>query len=288
MIKIDNDFDQIFKVNYELHKSTLNEFKELAKSWYDFDLTKFDDRNDYRIDEKVVIETKRAGLLSNYIYVYKEGDKYYLIDGFNRIFTDYSLLDENPTLYIKVITDKLEDNHLMWIMFNLNMWKLSGRGSEYRINYFFDRGLKLLLFSKFGIELYKFDRKNYSDRQYNKEDIYILDYYFKNERESVDYFKFDLDETSKLFSNKQIINNIKQIVKINKYRVELFNNYDMFINGFVMFLSRMRVSGDSSEYVFKDFLEKLYADKKFYKKLITMSGNDSTRKNIYNFYKKFE
>lgn len=54
-----------------------------------------------------------------------------------------------------------------------------------------------------------------------------------------------------------------------------------------MFLARKRVSGDSSEYDFKDFLEKLYADKKFYKKLITMSGNDSTRKNIFNFFEKY-
>lgn len=61
----------------------------------------------------------------------------------------------------------------------------------------------------------------------------------------------------------------------------------MFINGFIMFLARKRVSGDSSEYDFNDFLNKLYDDKKFYKKLITMSGNDSTRKNIFNFFEKY-
>lgn len=287
MKKIDTEFDSILKVNYDLCKSTLNDFKELVKSWYDFDITKLDNRIDYRIDEKVVLSNKKSGLLSNYIYVYKEDDKYYIIDGFNRVLTDYALLEENPTIYIKVITDKLEEHELMWIMFNLNMWKLYGRDSQYYIKDFFDRGLKLLLLSKFGIDLYKNDNESYLDRKYNKSDIDVLDYYFRNERESVDYFKFDLDDVSKLFSNKQIVNDLKQIVKINKYKDELFNNYDMFINGFIMFLARKRVSGDSSEYDFNDFLNKLYDDKKFYKKLITMSGSDSTRKNIFNFFEKY-
>ena len=259
----------------------------MVKSWYDFDITKLDNRIDYRIDEKVVLSNKKSGLLSNYIYVYKEDDKYYIIDGFNRVLTDYALLEENPTIYIKVITDKLEEHELMWIMFNLNMWKLYGSDSQYYIKDFFDRGLKLLLLSKFGIDLYKNDNESYLDRKYNKSDIDVLDYYFRNERESVDYFKFDLDDVSKLFSNKQIVNDLKQIVKINKYKDELFNNYDMFINGFIMFLARKRVSGDSSEYDFNDFLNKLYDDKKFYKKLITMSGSDSTRKNIFNFFEKY-
>lgn len=287
MKKIDTEFDSILKVNYDLCKSTLNDFKELVKSWYDFDITKLDNRIDYRINEKVVLSNKKSGLLSNYIYVYKEDDKYYIIDGFNRVLTEYALLEENPTIYIKVITDKLEEHELMWVMFNLNMWKLYGRDSQYYIKDFFDRGLKLLLLSKFGIDLYKNDNESYLDRKYNKSDIDVLDYYFRNERESVDYFKFDLDDVSKLFSNKQIVNDLKQIVKINKYKDELFNNYDMFINGFIMFLARKRVSGDSSEYDFNDFLNKLYDDKKFYKKLITMSGNDSTRKNIFNFFEKY-
>lgn len=287
MKKIDTEFDSILKVNYDLCKSTLNDFKELVKSWYDFDVTKLDNRIDYRIDENVVLSNKKSGILSNYIYVYKEDDKYYIIDGFNRVLTDYALLEENPTIYIKVITDKLEEHELMWIMFNLNMWKLYGRRDEYHITDFFDRGFKLVLLSKFGIDLYKNDNKSYIDRKYNKDDIYVLDYYFRNERESVDYFKFDLFDLSKLFSNKQIVNDLKQIVKINKYKDELFNNYDMFINGFIMFLARKRVSGDSGEYDFNYFLNKLYDDKKFYKKLITMSGSDSTRKNIFNFFEKY-
>ena len=181
MKKIDTEFDSILKVNYDLCKSTLNDFKELVKSWYDFDITKLDNRIDYRIDEKVVLSNKKSGLLSNYIYVYKEDDKYYIIDGFNRVLTDYALLEENPTIYIKVITDKLEEHELMWIMFNLNMWKLYGRDSQYYIKDFFDRGLKLLLLSKFGIDLYKNDNESYLDRKYNKSDIDVLDYYFRNE-----------------------------------------------------------------------------------------------------------
>lgn len=54
MKKIDTEFDSILKVNYDLCKSTLNDFKELVKSWYDFDITKLDNRIDYRIDEKVL------------------------------------------------------------------------------------------------------------------------------------------------------------------------------------------------------------------------------------------
>lgn len=283
MEKIDSSFDPILNCNYDLCKSTLNDFKVLAKSWYDIDFNDFDNRIKwYSIDENSIIETKKSGLLCNYLFAYKEDNRFYLIDGFNRLFTTYAELEENPIVYIKVITDKLEDHQLMHIMFKLNMWKIYGtvKTSEYSISNFFDRGFKLFLHSKFNIK--------FNDRKGPYEsDIRMLDYYFRRERESVDYFKFGLSDVSKLFSNKQIVNDIRQITAVNQYDEPLFRNFDSFFKGFIMYLSRKRVSGDTEEYNFEYFLNHLYEDKKFYKKLVGMSGNDSTRKNIYKFYEKF-
>jgi hypothetical protein len=55
-----------------------------------------------------------------------------------------------------------------------------------------------------------------------------------------------------------------------------------------MYLASKRVHGDDGEYKFQTYIDKLKSDKKFFTKLQGMAGNDSTRKNIYNFFRKDE
>jgi hypothetical protein len=235
---------------------------------------------------------KRTGIISNYFFAYRENGKYYLMDGFNRLFTDYGNIDINCTVYLKVLIDKLEDNQLMSAMFNLNMWKLKTNLWGFEINDFFDRGFRLFIFSKFGIFFYHYNDdfdvltgKRYYVRERYKDDIDVLDYYFRNEWEMSDSSKHTFETLAKLFSQKNIVVDIREIVESNNYKEKPFNNYDMFLNGFIMYLSLRRALGDGGEYKFQTYLNKLYEDKKFFKKLQDMCGNDSTRKNIYNFYR---
>ena len=103
MNKIDSGYDNVLGSNYELCKSTLLEFKELAKSWYpNTDFKKFDKRFVRDEYEASLVEMKKAGLSSNYFYAYKENDQYFLLDGFNRLFTDYGKLDFDCPVYIKI------------------------------------------------------------------------------------------------------------------------------------------------------------------------------------------
>jgi len=155
MKKIDQGYDNLLGSSYELHSIQLSELKNLAKSWYEgVDLTKFDNRFTLNIEreEGNFIEMKKSGLTSNYFFAYKEDDKFYLMDGFNRLFTDYGKIDIDCTVYLKILVDKLEDHQLMHIMFRLNMWKLQGDNQcGFKPDDFFDRGFRLLLSKKFNI-----------------------------------------------------------------------------------------------------------------------------------------
>jgi hypothetical protein len=283
---IDKGYDPLLKANYSLASISFNDLKDLAKSWYkDIDLSKFDQRHlreDYEYKFKVM---KRAGLMSNFFYAYLEDGKYYLMDGFNRLFTDYGSLDHNPTVYLKIITDKLEDHQLMSIMFQLNLWKLFSTNSvtKFDVYDFLDRGFRLFLNSKFGIEFYY--HKDYHARTRNIDDIRVIDYYFVREHDFCGYFKLKYDLIFILMNNVQTINDFKEIIKANDYLTEPFKNYDMFLNGYAMYISEQRVKGDINKYEFDTFLKKLQEDKKFFKKLQGMSRTDSTRKNIYHFFR---
>ena len=292
MKKIDEGFDTILKSNYELYSVNLFELRDLAKSWYGgVDFNQFDNRQ-FKEDEQYqnqYNQMKKSGIISNYFFAYREDEHYYLMDGFNRLFTDYGQIKVDCPVYLKVLTDKLPDNHLMWIMFNLNMWKLSSHMGEFRIHDFLDRGFRLFLYSKFGIKFY--NHRGYDDyqlgikRERNEDDINVLDKYFVRERDYAGYFKLDIDELAVLFSRKNIVNDIKEIINSNNYLEKPFNNYEDFLHGFIMFMTEMRIKGDDGEYKFQTYLDKLYEDKKFFKKLQGMCGNDSTRKNIYYFFR---
>lgn len=296
-VKIDKGFDSVVESDYILYALPYSKLQEIAKLWYgpNFDFSNFDNRHirgEY--DEAQVIEMKKTGLLCNLFFAYVEDDKYYLLDGFNRLFTNYAEINLDQIVYLKVLTSKLEDHQLMSTMFKLNLWKLYSSGythSGFRINDFLDRGFKLLLKSKFDIEFYKFpDYKNnadwYEKRTHDKEDLDVLEHYFVHESEMTADFKYSYHHVGRLLSNPNVINDFRNIIKANDYKEKPFNNYHLFLNGYMYYLSLMRLKGDDRNIFTLDyFLEKLYADEKFFKKLQGMSGNDSTRKNIYKFFR---
>jgi hypothetical protein len=270
----------------------LSELKSLVRSWYGCDcFDDFDLRGQKNIDEDHIRLLKKTGLVCNYFYAYKEGDNFFLLDGFNRLLTSYAEIVEDVVVYLKIIVEKLEDNELMSVMLMLNMWKLSKtHHGGFDTQNFFDRGMRLLLFKKFGIKIYHSlgDKEHYNSRIRNNNDFDVLDNYFINEMGFAGYFKLDLKDVMKLLSNKNIIVDLKEIIDSNNYLKPPFSKYDKFLNGFVMFLSRQRLKKDDSEYRFKNFIKKLEADKKFFNKLEKMSWTDSTRKNIYNWYQQIE
>jgi hypothetical protein len=285
MNSIDSGYDDILGSNYELCKINFQELKTLVKSWYpNTDFKEFDNRFVREEYERGFVELKKAGLITNYFYAYKENDQYYLLDGFNRLLTDYGQLDFNPTVFVKVLTTKLPDNDLMRIMFHLNMWKLQGDGHHnFKPNDFFDRGFRLLLNKKFGISFYSYS--DYDKRTRDRNDFNVLHYFFRNEQDFCEAFAFSFTGLRKLLENPNIIGDLKELLKANDYLEKPFKNYDMFVNGYAMFLSWRRVIGDNSEHKFETYLEKLKNDSKFFKKLQGMSGNESTRKNIYEFFR---
>jgi hypothetical protein len=282
MKKIDSGFDNILNSNYELYSIRLFDLKTLAKSWYNVKFKEFDNRyvrRDYDCD---FLEMKRSGIICNYFFAYREDDKYFILDGFNRLFTDYGVINVDTVVYLKILTDKLPDNQLMSIAFSLNMWKLQKHVMRnFSVDQFFDRGLRLFLYSKFNITL---DIKNSDNRKRYCSDVKVLEKYFQFETEEY-CGDLSLSELKLLFSHENIINDIKNIIESNDYLVMPFAHYDTFLEGFVMFLSWKRIHGDNSDYKFKTYLELLYKDTKFFKKLVNMSSNDSTRKNVYRFYR---
>tara|TARA_R110000796_G_scaffold248124_1_gene374529 strand:- start:8358 stop:9236 length:879 start_codon:yes stop_codon:yes gene_type:complete len=287
MRELDSNYDDVLKVSYTLHSIRLSELKKLAESWYEnTNLAKFDARsNDRNKNEKVLLEMKLSGVICNYFYAYQEGDKYYLLDGYNRLFTDYGKLDVDPIVYIKIINEKCSDDKLMSIMFRLNMWKLKERGvGTLKTQEFLDRGFRLFMKKKFNVFIYDYSNSEWGKRKRDNTDFEILNYYFRSETKSVGYFPHNLDNIFRLFSHKNVVKDFRQITKINSYLEQPFNNYETFVFGFVMFLSWRRVSGDDGTYKFTDYLERLKQDK-FYKKLTNMSWTDSTRINVFNFFR---
>ncbi len=295
MKKIDSAYDNVIEANYDLFSVKLSDLKSLAKSWYkDINLEKFDSRNRYKTnlqdDEGKLVEMKKSGLICNLFFAYLEDDKYYLLDGFNRLLTDYGAITDDTIVYLKVITDKLADNKLTHIMYRLNMWKLSNNTRSYggfNVNLFFDRGFKLLLHTKFDIQFYDYNDVdgNYHNRTRYDSDLEIVDQYFVSESEMSAEFKTSYVGVNMLMSHENIINDIKSIIKGNDYLNPPFKNYGMFLEGYARYLAYLRYKKITKVYQFEEFLEMLYKDKTFFKKLQGMSGTDSTRKNIYHFYR---
>lgn len=289
MIKIDTSTDNIINVEYDLYKTTLSDLKLTAKDWYkDIDFKKFDNRFVRESDTPNFIEMKKSGLICNLFFAYIEDGKYYLLDGFNRLFTEYGAIEADTTVYLKIITTNLSDSQLMEAMYRLNMWKLSEANHSYggfRITNFFDRGFSLLLHSKFNIQFYDYKNSEYDKRTRENDDLRIIDRYFINESEMSADFKTTYQGVQILLSQENIINDIKSLIKGNDYRPAPFKNYSLFLEGYAMYLAYLRYKRNNQQYDFDFFLTKLYENKTFFKKLQGMSGNDSTRKNIYHFYR---
>lgn len=295
MKKIDYCFDEILKVNYELYSLELFELKDLAKSWYgkldlkDFDLTNPDRYWDKGCEDESRI-VKQTGMLCNYFFAYKEDDKFYLMDGFNRLFTDYGDIDVDTKVYLKVITSKLKDHELMKVMVHLNLWKLYADYHQFSTGTFLDRGFRLFIFKKFGIKLYWYegDAEHYKKRTRDKTDFDVLDYYFRDELSYTDRSRYSYHNLLKIFMNEKIIDDLKEIIKGNDYLKKPFNHYDSYLQSFVMFLSRRRLKGDTADYKFEDFLQILYDDDKYFKRLQTRTWTDVTRQSLFKFFQKIE
>jgi hypothetical protein len=292
MILLETSFDTVLKADYELYSVKLSELKQLALSWYEgIDLKAFDGRHLFARDlQNETRQMKLSGVVCNFFFAYKENSKFYLMDGFNRLFTDYGDIGSDPTVYIKVIVSELKDHDLMLTMYRLNMWKLSTSGhtsNGFSIQDYFDRGFRLFLYSKFGIILYEMPTggEEYHTRRRSKSDVNIIDHYFRRESEISDSYKTSYSGVRILMGNENIINDLKALIDGNDYLEKPFNNYGMFLRGFAMYLGYLRYEGNNKPYRFEYFLDKLYADKSFFKKLQGMSGTDSTRKNIFHFYR---
>jgi len=286
---IHTGYDTILKSNYELYSIQLSDLKVLARSWYgDLDLKEFDDRHIRSTNDNALVQMKLTGIVSNYFFAYREDDRYYLMDGFNRLFTDYGQTDIDTPVYLKVLTDSLKDHWLMYIMFMFNMWKLKTNAYHHRFNIvdFMDRGFRLFLYSKFNI---KFDQYNdYHTRKRKNQDLHELDRYFRKENHDYGLHEYEYNELGIIFSNVRIVDDIREIVEINNYLEEPFKHYEAFFRGFMYYVSERRVNGDVREYKFQTYVDLLLKDKKFHKKLQGMSWTDSTRKNICKFYRLLE
>lgn len=287
---LDTEYDEVLKSNYELYSVKFSELQKEVKSWYqNIELEDFDKRTEYLANryENEFIVKKIAAITSNYFYFYRDKNgKLHLMDGYNRLLTNYGKLPFDPIVNVKVLIDNLSDSRLMLIMFILNMWKLSRDGNsqtQFKATNFLDRGFRLFIKSVFDITI---DAKHKSKSKSHDNDMECLERYFSDERIAV-YFKYDFIELYKIFSNEKIIDDFRQIIRINDYVEEPFGNFNEFKNGFIRFLARRRLIGDINEYTFEYFIDKLKTDK-FFKKLPNMSGNDSTRKNVYQFFTEIE
>lgn len=292
MRKVDTAYDELLKSNYDLFAVKFSELQTLVRGWYEgIDTSEFDGRSKYSKDndDAKYQVMKISGITSNQFYAYlDQNGTYHLMDGFNRLLTNYAELPVDPIVYIKILTDDLTDARLMNIMFRLNMWKIAKSGtddSEFYTKNFLDRGFRLFMFTKFGIKFYQYT--DYNDRIRDNDDMEVIDHYLREESVAV-YFKRRLPELYKLFMNDRIVDDFKEAIKINNYRTEPFKHYKLFKEGFVRFLARRRMKGDFSEHKFDTYLELLKADSKFFKKLQGMSGTDSTRINVYDFFRNIE
>lgn len=301
MKEIDSGYDDVLNVNYILYSIKYNDLKELVKSWYpDTIFRAFDEQ--YTRDEQSLIEGKKSGLVCNLFFAYKDGDTMYLLDGFNRLLTNYAQLDVNPVVYLKVITDELPNDKLMGVMFRLNNWKLfsNERGFRYHIvDIFLDRGMRLLLYKKFNIDFYFEEKKvdtekigyerDWYNRPYDRDDLCVISYYFKNETEYCGDFYFGYTGIRVLVSNVCFIDDLKDIMNANRYKNEPFKNYKHFLENYCMYLAYHRTYlKNTSEMKFETYLQLLKDDSKFFKKLQGMCGNDSTRKKLYNWFRNLD
>lgn len=289
---IDTGYDELLNSNYELYSVKFNDLKTLVKSWYgDINFREFDERQFIESrDERDILECKKSGIVSNLFFAYKNNDKYYLLDGFNRLLTNYVDFNVEQIVYIKILIDDLKDHELIKVMYHLNTWKLSGSP----FSDFFDRGMKLLLYKKFNIEFYDYDKQSVREktginygmwnlRERDKCDIEALKYYFRYDSNFGEGVLF-VGDFGITLTNTKFIDDLREIIKSNDYLNPPFKNYGLFFYGFIKHISKLRRRGNTDEHKFETYLELLKTNKTFFKKLQGMCGNDSTRINVANFF----
>lgn len=289
---IDSGFDNIIKSDYITYVIDYQELKTLVRSWYtDKSLESFDTTNlyEHQLKDTSKILEKKIGLLTNLFLAFQEGDKYFLLDGFKRLLTDYQIIDINSNVYIKVLTTKLSEDKIMSLMFELNAWKLDNSFITHgnAANKLFDRGWSLLLDAKFGIKLYRGDNEHYRDRKKDVTDFDLLNYYCMSENKDYSY-PMGLGSLWSLFKNPRIIDDLNELFISNNWTYnEKFKNQEMFIQGYAMFLSKERLKKNFNDLPYEFYLNEFKNDKKSFNKITGMSGNDSTRKNIYDFFQNY-
>lgn len=323
MRRIDSGYDDLLRSNYELYAVKFSELKTLARLWYkNLNIKRYDTRSydNHRKDDNLM-EMKLSGIVCNYFFAYREGSKtrfdndpkaqevldrmeakYYLMDGFNRLFTDYGETGTDNVVYLKVLTDKLEEHHLMEIMFRLNMWKLKGTRNWSYLSTFFDRGISLFLYAKFRIRLYSYrtvdhyrligfgtsDKKSkitYEMIERTVSDIDMIGEYFKYITDTYEG-SYGYEHIARLFSNERVVDDFREIVQQNKYsdKHPPFKNYRDFFKVFINMMAFRRLMGDIQECKLETYLKRLEVDTKFFKKLKGMSGNIWTKRAVRQFF----
>lgn len=286
---IDSGYDNFIKSEYVTYSINYQDLIEIVKSWYpneNFDNFDIKSSNQHSRNDVNVMLQKKIGIITNIFLAYNENSSYFLLDGFKRLLSSYQTIDIDSPVYLKVLTSELSDSKLMSLMLELNAWKILDRSGSDIASNLFDRGWMLFLKYKFKLNVYHGNADSYAERIKYVTDIEILSAYCKNERESVGYFNLDLIELRQLFNNKQIIDDLNELFTINNWvkSANEFHNQDDFILGYAMFLSRERLKNNENNLPYEYFLSCFKKNTKVFKKITNMSGTDSTRKNIYNFY----
>jgi hypothetical protein len=286
---IDEGYDSILDVEYELRSGTMLELKNDFKDYTSgLSLENFDRSSQDKLDEREYKIIKDSAIISNYFYAYRDHTKLFLVDGFSRLFVKQNLIDDNAIVYLKVIKGPITNNKLMRIMTLLNLWKLSSNTNrETNIKLFFDRGFRLLLFKLYGLTFQKFKCIDSKHHWGDKNDLDIIQWYFIKEFDTT-YYHYEFNQTLQLLTNAKFIDDLTEILKVNSYDLVPFNNFEDFFNGFMTFLARNRLRGNMSEIKFETYLQLLKQDTKYFNALQKMCGNDMTRRNIFKWFKQFE
>ena len=90
MKQVDCGHDSILDVNFELHKFELSELRDAVKGWYpNTDFRDFNSASGNTTNEIPSSVIKQTGITCNYFFAYREDGNYFLLDGFNRLLTEY-------------------------------------------------------------------------------------------------------------------------------------------------------------------------------------------------------
>lgn len=206
----------------------------------------FNERREYFrqkdvVDEKIVMNKFifNNGIENGFISLYFDnfnGENYegnfYLLDGYRRIL--FNLEDENldREVYVKIYDGTTSDVDLMRVMFGFNFWKI-----PMGVKVWFDRGWRLFLFKRLGIELGKF--------HFNYLNVYLDKY---------NYGEKDYIEQEKLVTGNQFYNDMKIIdYLVNSEKMNFSQGY-YFNEVFIYKLSKIRLNGNNNKLNIEDWI----------------------------------